>query len=270
MVGLDLLQQRSQNYEPEVGATVKIIILLGQRNFFLRYNKDKLNVLWAILEPATLSFAYWFFVTQISKGSIGLEPYFLFIASGVLPWLWFSNSIRDSQSVFKSNVKILNSLSIQWVYWPVPAVISRLMDFLIGFIVVAGIFIHIYGFHAKFLWVIPAITLQAILTLSILYLLAPLVLLIPDLARLVSICLRIGFFITPILYLSVDLPSYVAPWIELNPLSIILQLYRHALFGSSVTADGLLWLLLSTGFLLCLGLIVSKSLQGRTLKALLP
>ena len=248
---------------------IRVLLLLGQRGFLIRYRNDRLNILWAILEPATLAFAYWFLISQISGGSIGIEPYFLFLASGILPWLWFSHSVRDSQSVFKSDAKLMSSLGLSRKLWPLPVILSRFVDFILGYsflLVLIGFYV---GLEGSLILLLPAIAAQFILTLSLLYILAPLITLIPDFGRLVSVALRIGFFVTPILYLSVNVPGYLAPWLQLNPLSVVLDLYRHALFGGPILLDSVVGLSASIAALLFVGLIVYRSLQKTVLKALL-
>jgi ABC-2 type transport system permease protein len=248
---------------------MRAIFLLSIRIFVLRYRSDKLSFLWSVLEPATLSLAYWFLISQVSRGSLGIEPYYLFVASGILPWLWFSNSIKDAQSMFRSYGKLMSSLGLPRLLWPIPIILSRLADYLFGLSILLLLPSLVLEFRISFVWIVAAIAAQFTLTLSLIYILSPIITLIPDFARLVTVCLRIGFFLTPILYLSINVPNYFELFLKLNPLTPIFDMYRQGLFGSQVSNETLGWLTVSIGLLLGIGLILNHLVRKITLKAIL-
>jgi ABC-2 type transport system permease protein len=247
----------------------RALIILAARHFLSRYQNDKLNLFWVILEPLTISWLYWFLITQVSQASLGVEPYFLFLLSGILPWLWFSKSLEQSQKTFRQDSQLMSSLGISRKLWAVPSVFSRLIDFLLGcFILIPWLGILI-GFNLSFLLLAPVAVLQFLLTIGLLYLLSPLTTLIPDLSRVVNLFLRISFFIAPILYVYKDLASFIGPWIAFHPFAAILELYRYVLFSIPMTDGVILASMLSTAACTVLGLGVSKLLEKKTLKALL-
>jgi ABC-2 type transport system permease protein len=247
---------------------IRVIFLLSLRIFLLRFRTDKLTVLWAVLEPAIWSFAYWFLITQVSQGALGIEPYYFFVASGILPWLWFSNSINDAQSMFKSHGKLMSSLGISIVLWPIPIVLSRLAEYLFGLSVLVGLLSYFVEYKFSILWLFPAIAVQFILILGMIYLLSPILIVIPDFARIIRVSLRIGFFLTPILYLTVNVPTYLQAWLIFNPLTPLLETYRYALFGVPVSYSNFAGPSLTIGLLLIFGLFVNQALRRITMKAL--
>jgi ABC-2 type transport system permease protein len=161
----------------------------------------------------------------------------------------------------------MSSLGLHSFLWPIPVILSRLVDYLLGL----SILLAFVGFYVQIeitlFWIVPAIAAQFTLTLGLLYILSPVVTLVPDFARLVSVCLRIGFFLTPILYLSVNVPSYLNSWLILNPLTPIFEMHRHAIFGSLVSFETFAWLSFAICILLGAGLLLNQSLRRITLKA---
>jgi len=257
-----------RNFTNSGSSRIRTIFLLSVRIFVLRYRTDRLTVMWAVLEPATWSFAYWFLVTQISKGALGIEPYYFFVASGILPWLWFSNSINDSQSMFKSHGRLMSSIGIPILLWPIPIVLSRLAEYIFGLSVLVMLLAFYVEYTFSLVWLFPAIVLQLILILGLIYLLSPIIIVIPDFVRIVRVSLRIGFFLTPILYLNVNVPSYLQAWLIYNPLTPLLETYRYALFGAPVSYDSFAGPSLTIGILLVVGLLTNQALRRFTMKAL--
>lgn len=150
--------------------------------------------------------------------------------------------------------------------WPMPTIFSRLLDFLFGYVILLVLFGAFEELNISLVWLVPAIAAQIFLMTALLYILTPIVLLIPDVSRLVSLTLRIGFFVTPVLYETVNVPSYIAPWLRFNPLTHVLDFYRHALFGSPVSSESIVWFFGTSGALFVFGIVLFRFLYRKTLK----
>jgi ABC-2 type transport system permease protein len=114
--------------------------------------------------------------------------------------------------------------------------------------------------------------LQFLMCFGIALILAPLTVLANDFQRVVKIVLRMGFYLTPVLY-SINNVVQGREWLkllaELNPLAGVLSLYRMGFWSE----DALTWraYTVSVGFTLfvvAMGLWVFRRFEGTVLKEL--
>ena len=69
---------------------------LTQRELKARYRGSALGFLWTLVNPLLLMAVYALVFGVIQKNSIPHYTYFLFV--GLLPWIWFSNSVGSMRS----------------------------------------------------------------------------------------------------------------------------------------------------------------------------
>jgi ABC-2 type transport system permease protein len=178
-----------------------------------------------------MSAIYWFIFTQVFQRAAGTEPYIVFLLAELLPWMWFNSAVSDSTRAFLKSAKLVRSTAIPRTIWVSSIVLSKGIEFLFALPVLA-VFAIIAG--AQLGWEVVyfplAIILQAILTLGIGLIVAPLVVFFRDLERVIKLFLRFLFYASPIIYAFDDLPAAVQPWMAFNPLAGIFDLYRAAFF----------------------------------------
>jgi ABC-2 type transport system permease protein len=211
-----------------------------------------------------MSAIYWFIFTQVFQRTAGTEPYIVFLLAGLLPWMWFNSAVSDSTRAFLKSAKLVRSTAIPRTIWVSSIVLSKGIEFLFALPVLA-VFAIIAG--AQLGWEVVyfplAIILQAILTLGIGLIVAPLVVFFRDLERVIKLFLRFLFYASPIIYAFDDLPAAVQPWMAFNPLAGIFDLYRAAFFPEELN-----WIVIgiSAGMsvaILAIGaLVFSRSLRS--------
>ena len=149
-----------------------------------------------------MSAIYWFVFTQVfHRGSVGEEPYIVFLLSALLPWMWFTGAVSDSTRAFISESKLIRSTTIPRSIWVLRIDASKGIEFLLS-IPVLAVFVIATGAHVHWqvvLWPL-AILLQAALVYGIGLIVAPLVVFFRDLERAVKLVLRFAFYASPIIY----------------------------------------------------------------------
>ncbi len=241
-------------------------MLLSRRDLKVRYSTSALGYLWSILDPLLMSGIYFFVFTVVFNRGVGHEPYIVFLLSALLPWTWFNGALSDSTRAFLREAKLIRSTKIPRTIWVGRIVMSKGIEFvaslpvLIVFAVVSGATVH---WNAVLF--VPAILLQAVLTLGLGLIIAPLVVFFRDLERAVKLILRFGFYASPIVYSTLDLPENLSNWAGLNPLSGLFSLYRAAWFPEELDWSLVGMSALTSALLLLIGLAVFR----RTLPAVL-
>ena len=205
--------------------------LLTTRDLKVRYSTSFLGYFWSILDPLVMAGIYYFVFTVIFGRGVGHQPYIVFLLSGLLPWTWFNGAISDCTRAFTSEAKLIRSTTIPRTIWVARLVLSKGIEF-IASIPVIVIFAIVTGatLHWEAVFVLLAIAMQAILTLGIGLIVAPLVVFFRDLERAVKLGLRFLFYASPIVYGIADIPEGLKFWSAFNPLTGILSMYRAAFF----------------------------------------
>ena len=213
----------------------RAVRLLVTRDLKVRYASSALGYLWSVLEPLLLAGIYWFIFTQVFTRTVGAEPYLVFLLAGLLPWTWFNGAVTDASRALHSEAKLVRSTNVPREVWVVRVVLSKGVEFLLSLPVLI-LFALVY--RAPLDWhlalILPGVLLMAVLVLGIGLLLAPLVVLVRDLERVVRIALRLGFYASPVIFAVADVPE---PWnavFAFNPLAGIFELFRAGFFPGAV------------------------------------
>ena len=241
--------------------------LLTSRDLRVRYTTSALGYVWSVLDPLVMAVIYWFVFTQIVDRTIGEAPYIVFLLAGLLPWMWFNGAVGDMTRAFIKDAKLVRSTRIPRTVWVTRIVLSKGIEF-VAAIPVIIIFAIIFGATptAGVLWLPVAIALQAVLTVGLGLIIAPLVVFFRDLERAVKLVLRFLFYASPIIYGLSDLPGGLDVWAAFNPLAGIISLYRASFFPDQVDA---LPVLISAGMsllILMIGILVFRRMIRAVLK----
>jgi ABC-2 type transport system permease protein len=213
----------------------RAVRLLVARDLKVRYASSALGYLWSVLEPLLLAGIYWFVFTQVFTRTVGAEPYMVFLLAGLLPWTWFNGAVIDAARALHTEAKLVRSTNVPREVWIVRVVLSKGVEFLLSLPV---LFAFALLYSAPVDWhlvlLVPGILLMSVLVLGIGLLLAPLVVLVRDLERIVRIALRLGFYASPVIFAVSDVPE---PWdavFAFNPLAGIFELCRAGFFPGAV------------------------------------
>jgi len=233
----------------------------------VRYSTSVLGYLWSILDPLVMAGIYWFVFTQVFSRPVGVEPYIVFLLSALLPWMWFNGAVSDSTRAFLREAKLIRSTKIPRTIWVARLVLAKGIEFVASipvlaiFAIATGAVVHWDAFY--FLLAIP---LQAILTLGVGLIVAPLVVFFRDLERATKLALRFAFYASPIIYGLSDLPAALQGIAVINPLFGIFSLYRSAFFPEQLDWYAVGVAALVSVIILVIGLLVFSRTERAVLK----
>lgn len=199
---------------------------------------------------------YWFVFTQVFDRTVGAQPYIVFLLSALLPWMWFNGAVSDTTRAYLRESKLIRSTKIPRTIWVARLVLSKGVEFVASIPVIA-LFAIFTGatLHWEVVYALLAIVLQAMLTMGVGLIIAPLVVFFRDLERATKLALRFLFYASPIIYGLHDLPPGIEFWASFNPLAGIFGLYRAAFFPEQLdwfavaTASGISVIVLFVGVL---------------------
>ena len=205
---------------------LELLSVLVLKELRVRYKSSVLGYLWAVTNPFAFALVYYIAFKLILR--VEMDNYAIFLLSGMFPWIWISNSLHASTSCFRNNVSLVKYVSLPRYILPLSNVAHETIHFffalpiLVLFIVFSGGELFI-----SWIWQVPIlIVLQFVLLYPFALMLALANVLVHDVEYLVGISLSMLFFLTPIVYPVDMIPEDFQFYLDLSPLSSLIQLWH--------------------------------------------
>ena len=226
-----------------------------------KYKGSWLGVLWTFLNPLLMLAVYAFVFPYILR--VDVENYTIFMIVALIPWNFFTTAVMSGTSSVTINGNILKKVYFPREIIPLSVTISQLVNFLITslimfvFILVSGV-----GFSVHALLFPVLVLIQFILTLGINLILSSVTVFVNDIAHFVQVAMTLGFYATPVVYLSSMLPQKFQWVMHVNPMAVLVESYRAVLYYHQMPDMFWLgtWALLSL-VILVVGYMIFKKLE---------
>jgi lipopolysaccharide transport system permease protein len=216
----------------EVWAYRELLYFLVWRDVKIRYKQTAIGVLWVILQPLLTMLVFTLFFGKLAKlPSQGL-PYPVFYFCALVPWTYFSTALLTATNVVVENQRLITKVYFPRLILPFSAVLSGLVDFCIGFVVLV-IFTLAYHFRPGYpALLLPVFLLLAVLTaLGVGLWLSALNALYRDVKYVIPFVAQFWMLASPVAYPSSLVPERWRWLYGLNPMAGVIDGFRWALTG---------------------------------------
>jgi len=254
------------NLYKKISRNIDLLLVFGQRDISIRYKQSMLGFWWILVKP--LLTVIIFTITFSVILGLKLEspyPYWFFVITGIIPWLFFSFSLGEISNSLLSDADILKKISYPKILSPISALTPSALELLFGFIFLFLIYLVFNNLSFKFLF-LPLIFILIILTpLGLGLIFASLSVFYRDFKFIVPFFLQIGIYATPIGYNLKIIPSSLLPFVALNPMVMSIELLRWC-FGITTSLPNLIVFLNGSIILILsyiLGITLFKKLENR-------
>lgn len=195
---------------------------------------SRLNWLWWILDPLCFMLVYTFISAIVFKQT---EPYFpIFVFIGLTTWTFFNKAVQGSVKVVKKNKSIVNKVYIPKFIFILKSLLVNGFKMFISFVLVL-ILMLIYRVPVTWnvLFVIPITLSLVMLTFGFSTILLHIGVFVSDLANVMTIILRLIFYMSGIFYsLEKRVPQpYGTLMLKCNPIAGLINQYRESLLYST-------------------------------------
>src|SRR5437899_2595338 len=218
----------------------------------IRYKQTAIGVLWVVLQPVLTMLVFTLFFGRLAKlPSEGL-PYPVFYFAALVPWTYFAYSLLATTNVVVENQRLITKVYFPRLILPISTALSGLVDFAIGFVVLA-IFTFAYGIRPTLaaLW-LPALLALALFTaLGVGLWLSALNALYRDVRYVIPFLVQFWMFASPVAYPSSLVPARWRSLYGRTPMASVVDGLRLAITGRD-QAPGLLLLASATAVALVL------------------
>jgi ABC-type polysaccharide/polyol phosphate export permease len=214
-----------------------LIQSLVSRELKARYRGSVLGFLWSFVNPLLQLLTYTLVFTVILPNKQpDIQPFFLFLFCGILPWTWFQTSLAEASGVLIASSNLIKKVLFPAEVLPTVCVLANLSHFVLGL----PILLLFLAYQGKLAWTALLLPLpmlvQLVLTLGIALFLSALTVHFRDIQSILSHVLHLWFFATPVIYSYAQIAEGTAlrRVLRLNPMTHVIVTYQQMLFHGNV------------------------------------
>lgn len=206
-----------------------VFLCLVRIHMLLRYQRTALGFLWTLLNPLVTMAVTAVVFSMVLR--IEMRSYAIFLLSGSIPWLCFSNTVLQSVGAFINNEGLIKKVYVPKLVFPAALATSALLDSLLSatallLIVVAlgaEISIHLLFLPVAFVMLyVFATAVGLLVSVATVY--------FRDLQYIANHLLQMAYFLTPVLYPLDMIPPKFHGLYALNPIVPFIELFRAPIY----------------------------------------
>lgn len=211
-----------------------LIQTLVVRELKARYRGSILGFFWSFINPLLQLLIYTFVFAYVMPGRFQVEPYPLFLFTGILPWAWFSSSVLESSNVLITSGNLIKKIMFPAEVLPFVVVFSNMIHFFLGLPILLACLIYYGKIHWTLVFLPGVVILQLVFTLGVCLFLSALSVHFRDVQNILANLMMLWFFSSPVIYPYLDISPSIQRWLNYNPMTHILVGYHQTLFTGSM------------------------------------
>jgi lipopolysaccharide transport system permease protein len=240
-----------------------LLWLFVKRDFVSFYKQTLLGPLWFFIQPLFTTIIFTFIFGNLAGISTDGLPQPLFYMAGITAWNYFADCLTKTSTVFKDNANIFGKVYFPRLIMPLSIVASNLVRFVVQlllFIIMMGYYAA-QGVNFHFSWALLLfpylVILMALLGLGLGLIITALTTKYRDLAFLITFGVQLLMYATTVIYPLSAAPIKYRYLIEMNPMTGIIEAFRHAFLGQGeLTVQSLGYSTLVTVISLVIGVVI--------------
>lgn len=226
-----------------------------------RFAGSVLGTVWVFIWPLVQLFIYIIIFGKLMGARLGISDnihaYGLYIASGLLCWTCFANSLSRASRSLVDKRNIIRKVNVNLAVFPAAVCLGELLPFTAGFALLAIVDLCT-GWLPQRSWLpltILGLYIQMTLAYGLGLFFACVAVFWRDICEACAIGLQMAFWFTPIVYLPSILPDWLASVIWINPMTAVTGLYQQGfVLGGSTHWPVVLYAFLVAHAALALGI----------------
>lgn len=238
-----------------------LVYFLIYKNLQLKYKHSMLGFVWSFLHPL---FYLLIFNFVFSKAFSQIEHYSLFVISGLIFWIYFSNSCNQLSQTFIRNSHLIKSLNVRKLLYPLSDQGSELVGFLAGFVLFIGLMIYLgLSVNYHIVYILPIIVLFSVFTFATGLILGALNVFFRDIGILWNTLNPALFYLSPVAYSLDIIPKEYVFYFKLNPLYHFFYIIRNVLYeGNAPSWPHFGYCLIITAVTLAVAMLVYRKTRN--------
>ncbi len=209
-----------------------LIKYLAWREISTRYKQSFLGFFWVVLNPFFQMIIMSFVFSHIIRFQTIGVPYPIFLYAGLLPWIYFTNSLNHATNVLVSDASLIKKIYFPREVLVLSTLFAKTFDFFISAIIFFLLMIFYQIPFTPFIFYFFLIfIIQFVFTFALALFLSWANLFYRDIQYLLNLIITLWFYLTPIIYPVEFFPEKYRFIFKLNPMSVFINAYRQVLLG---------------------------------------
>ncbi len=203
----------------------------------VKYKRTSLGYIWSLLNPVLQLAVLTAVFSHVVR--LDMKDYTLYLFSGLLAWTFFSNTVSTASVSLLENENFIKKVYLPKLIFPLSRMLLCGIDYLFSLVALSVIAVVLgFKFHAPIL-LLPLVMLNfAIFALGCALIVSVATVFFRDIQYLLGVFLNLLYFVTPIIYPLSALPENYRKWMNLNPMTVQLNLFHQVLYYGQVPTLG--------------------------------
>lgn len=203
------------------------------RDIKVRYRQTFLGASWALLRPFTMVVIFSVIFGNLAGISPGTDiPYPLWVTPAVLVFGYVSSALTNTGASLVTNSSLITKVYFPRLYVPVSTTATPVVDFLLGLLVLLGLFAYYDQAPSWHIVFLPAfLALLVLVIVGVGLWLSAFTARYRDVMIGVPFLVQIWQYLTPAIYPITFIPPEYRWLLELNPLTAVVEGLRWSLLG---------------------------------------
>ncbi len=217
----------------EVWHARQLMLILARKEFHVRYRRAAFGLLWAIGLPLLQSAVMALIFSKVAK--IGHAPHYaIFILSGMTAWIYFTAVLMPGSTAVVDGTDMSSRVYFPRILLPLVQVATGLYGFVITLAITLALAPLLgAGLGTSVIVLVPATLLLIALTTAFCLVDSALHVYFRDIRYMVTAAVIVWFYLTPIVYPATDAPHVLRSFINLNPMTGVVDLFHVGLVGTA-------------------------------------
>jgi lipopolysaccharide transport system permease protein len=244
-----------------------LLFILVRRDIIAIYKQTVLGPIWFLFGPIFTALTFTFTFSAIAHISTDGLPGPLFYLSGTILWNYFQAVFGNASNTFTSNAHIFSKVYFPRIIPSLSSVISNLLKLGLQLLVFL-IFLIYYASHHKahpnhYIFLFPLLVIiMGLMGLGMGLVISSLTVKYRDMNQLTGPMIMLIMYASPIIYPSSSVPEFLKPYIHLNPLVPIIDIFRYSFTGAGAhDSYGLLYSFVFSVLLLFSGIFIFNRVE---------
>lgn len=210
---------------------------LVYRDLIASYKQTILGPAWLIVHPLITTLIFTVVFGKIVKISTDGLPQPLFYLSGIICWNYFSECLIRTSTVFKDNANIFGKVYFPRIIVPISLAVSMFFRLVIHMLLLLLVMLFYSNHYNQNILTSIAIIPLLIITIALLgvglgLIIACLTIKYKDLNFVIVFSLQLTMYTTTVIFPLNSAPKNMVSLVRANPMTTIIESFRHALFNT--------------------------------------
>lgn len=207
----------------------------------VKYKRSVLGFLWSFMNPLIMLLVFSLVFAILYPGG-DIQWFAVFLMAGLLPWLFFVNSLMQSVGSVVMNPGLVKKVYFPREILPIASVGANIVHFFLQMLVFFAFLLIIRWEFSIYLLLFPAVFLmEVMLTLGLCLFLSAANVYLRDVQHFVEVLTMAWFWLCPIVYpislVASRFPKYM-PIYLLNPMTNVVLAWQYILYNPHKYAAG--------------------------------